>query len=61
MASTPNPAHIRHYESQLEDLRTLRATHVASGNDAKVTNVNRQIQAQLRWIAVAEKMVAPAA
>ena len=56
MASTPNPSHLRHYQSHLEALLTLRATHVASGNDAKVTNVNRQIQAQIKWIALAETL-----
>ena len=56
MASTPNPSRLRHYHSHLDDLRALRATHVAAGNDAKVGNVNRRIQAQLKWIALAEAL-----
>lgn len=61
MASAPNPAHLRDYQARLNDLQALRATHVSSGNDDKVTNLNRQIQAQLKWIAAAEKLAAPAA
>lgn len=61
MASAPNPAHLRDYQARLNDLQLVRATHVAAGNDAKVTNLNRQIQAQLKWIAAAEKLAAPAA
>ena len=61
MASAPNPAHLRDYQTRLTDLQELRATHVSAGNDAKVANLNRQIQAQLKWIAAAEKLVAPAA
>ena len=56
MASTPNPAHIRRYQARLDELVELRAGHVAAGNDAKVTNVNRMIQSQLKWIAAAEKL-----
>jgi len=56
VASTPNPSRLRHYHSHLDDLRALRATHVAAGNDAKVGNVNRRIQAQLKWIALAEAL-----
>ena len=56
VASTPNPSRLRHYHSHLDDLRALRASHVAAGNDAKVGNVNRRIQAQLKWIALAEAL-----
>lgn len=58
MASTPNPSRLRDNQTRLEALLTLRATHVASGNDAKVANLNRQIQSKLKWIAAAEKAAA---
>jgi hypothetical protein len=61
VASTPNPARLRDYQESLEQMLAQRATHAAAGNDAKVTNLNRQIQAQMKWIAAAEKLVAPAA
>ncbi|MGH9023123.1 MAG: hypothetical protein ACRDV9_08495 [Acidimicrobiia bacterium] len=60
MASTPNPSRLRHYQTHLDELVTLRASHVAAGNDVKVGNVNRRIQAQLKWIAAAEKLALPA-
>ena len=61
MAATPNPDHLRVYNSRLADLIELRALQTAAGNDAKVTNINRLIQAQMKWIAAAEKLAEPAA
>lgn len=59
--ATPNPAHLRAYNERLAALLEQRAGHAAAGNDDKVANVNRLIQSQMKWIAAAEKLVAPAA
>jgi hypothetical protein len=54
MASTPNPAHLPAYQARLADLLAAKTAHQEVNNDHQVKNLNRQIQAQLKWIASAE-------
>jgi hypothetical protein len=54
MSSTPNPARIDEYRTKLADLIATRNTFRDQGKDHKVKFVNRQIQAQLKWIKRAE-------
>jgi hypothetical protein len=54
MASRPNPAQMAVYQAKLTDLVAARAVHQDLDNDHQVKNLNRQIQAQLKWIASAE-------
>ena len=54
MASTPNPAFLPQYQARLADLQAAKTAHQDLNNDHQVKNLNRQIQAQLKWIATAE-------
>ena len=54
MASTPNPAFLSQYQARLADLQAAKTAHQDLNNDHQVKNLNRQIQAQLKWIATAE-------
>jgi len=54
MASTPNPAQMAVYQARLADLLAARSAHQDLSNDHHVKNLNRQVQAQLKWIAAAE-------
>jgi hypothetical protein len=58
MASTPNPARMAIYQARLADLLAAKAAHTELDNDHQVKNLNRQIQAQLKWIATAESATA---
>ena len=54
MASKPNPAQMAVYQAKLADLVAARSAHQDLNNDHHVKNLNRQVQAQLKWIAAAE-------
>jgi len=54
MASTPNPARMAVYRARLADLVAARSAHQDLNNDHHVKNLNRRVQAQLKWIAAAE-------
>jgi hypothetical protein len=58
MASKPNPARMAMYQARLADLMAAKAAHRELDNDHQVKNLNRQIQAQLKWIAAAESTTA---
>jgi len=58
MASKPNPARMAIYQARLADLLAAKAAHRELDNDHQVRNLNRQIQAQMKWIATAESTVA---
>jgi hypothetical protein len=57
MASTANPARLDDYRARLADLVEAKTAHQDLNNDHHVKNLNRQIQAQLKWIAKAEAAV----
>jgi len=46
------------YQARLADLLAAKAAHRELDNDHQVKNLNRQIQAQLKWIATAESVTA---
>jgi hypothetical protein len=54
MASAPNPARMAVYQGRLAELIAAKSAHQDLNNDHQVRNLNRQIQAQLKWIASAE-------
>jgi hypothetical protein len=54
MSSNPNPARIAGYRAKLADLIATRNAFRDQGNDHKVKGLNRQIEAQLKWIKRAE-------
>jgi hypothetical protein len=54
MASTPNPALVPQYQAKLAHLLAAKAAYQDLNADHHVRNLNRQIQAQLKWIASAE-------
>jgi len=54
MASTPEPARMVSYQARLAELIAARSAHQELSHDHHVKNLNRQIQAQLKWIAAAE-------
>jgi hypothetical protein len=54
MSSTPNPARMAEYQARLAELVARRDAFRAQHNDHKVKLLNRQIQAQLKWIARAQ-------
>ena len=54
MSSTPNPARTDAYRAKLADLIAARNAFRDQGKNHKVKFVNRQIQAQLKWIRRAE-------
>jgi hypothetical protein len=56
MSSTPNPARIAEYQAKLADLIAARNAFRDQGKDHKVKMLNRQIQAQLKWISRAESV-----
>jgi len=54
MASTPSPARMAVYQARLVELVAARSAQQDLDNSHQVKNLNRQIQAQLKWIASAE-------
>jgi hypothetical protein len=50
MSSNPNPARLADYQAKLAELVAARESYRAQHNDHKVKFLNRQIQAQLKWI-----------
>ena len=54
MASSPNPARMADYQAKMVELIAARTVQQDLDNDHQVKNLNRQIQAQLKWIAAAE-------
>ena len=53
MSSTPCPARLAEYQAKLQALTAVRDFNRALHNDHKVKQLNRQIQAQLKWIRAA--------
>jgi hypothetical protein len=51
MAAKPNKALMPEYQAKLAELLAAKAAHQDLDNDHRVKNLNRQIQAQLKWIA----------
>jgi hypothetical protein len=51
MTSAPNPAKTAEYQVRLADMIAARAVQTDLNNVHKVRNLNRQIQAQMKWIA----------
>jgi hypothetical protein len=58
MSSTPDPARMAEYQARLAELVAARDSYHLQGKDHKVRLLNRQIQAQLRWIRRARSMSA---
>jgi hypothetical protein len=58
MSSTPDPARIADYRARLAELVTARDTYRAQHNEHRVRQLNRQVQAQLKWIRRAETAAA---
>ncbi len=54
MTSTADPARLDDYRARLAVLLDAKTAHQDLNNDHHVKNLNRQIQAQLKWIAKAE-------
>ena len=50
MSSIPDPARMAQYEARLAELVAIRDSHRAQHDDHKVRLLNRQIQAQIKWI-----------
>jgi hypothetical protein len=44
------------YQARLTELVAAKAVHVELGHEHDVRNLNRQIQAQLKWISRAEAL-----
>jgi hypothetical protein len=57
VASTPDPARLSEYKTRLAMLIATKEVEADQNRDHKVKNLNRQIQAQLKWIAKAEARV----
>jgi hypothetical protein len=57
VASTPDPARLSEYKARLATLVATKDVEADQNRDHKVKNLNRQIQAQLKWIARAEACV----
>jgi hypothetical protein len=54
MSSSPNPAKTAIYQARLAEMTAAKAVQAGLNNEHKVRNLNRQIQAQMKWIARAE-------
>ena len=54
--ASPDPARMADYQARLAGLIDIRSAHAELNNDHHVKNLNRQIQAQLKWIKAAEAM-----
>jgi hypothetical protein len=54
MSSTPNPERIAGYRAKLAELIDTRNTFRDQGKLHNIKGVNRQIEAQLKWIRRAE-------
>jgi hypothetical protein len=54
MSSSPNPAKTAAYQLRLAEMLAARAVQADLNNPHKIRNLNRQIQAQMKWIARAE-------
>jgi hypothetical protein len=50
VSSRPNPARLAEYQARLADLVAARDAARAQSTGHRVKLLNRQIQAQLRWI-----------
>ena len=57
MASTPDPSRLPEYKTTLARLVAAKDVEADQNRDHHVKNLNRQIQAQLKWIAKAEARV----
>jgi hypothetical protein len=56
MSSQPRPADMARYQTRLNELVAARDSFRAAHNDHKVRALNRQIQAQLKWIRKAQAL-----
>jgi len=56
VASTPDPARLAEYNTRLATLIAAKDLEAEQSRDHQVKNLNRQIQAQLKWIARAEAL-----
>lgn len=54
MSSSPNPTKTAQYQLRLAEMVAAKAVQADLNNDHKVRNLNRQIQAQMKWIARAQ-------